>query len=295
MVTGGSSGIGLAIAKCFVTQGANVTLVARSKIKLAHAVMDLEKQKKNESQKISIVSVDLTKDLPYVKTSYEEAYDCNGPVDILVNCAGFALCGTFNDTEPEDFKLMMDTNYFGSVNMTKCVVNDMIERSKGHIVFVSSIGGQLGLYGYTAYSASKYALRGFAESLHAELRPHNIGVSIAFPPDTDTPGFENENQFKPEATRQISETAGLFSPDQVAQVIFEGIMNRKYLICCGTDGFAMNTLTCGAAPPSSLGELLIQTLLMGPLRFIMVFYLWNFSRIIEKCTRKEAETKNKSD
>eukprot|EP00112_Aurelia_sp_Birch-Aquarium-sp1_P026593 Seg954.3 transcript_id=Seg954.3/GoldUCD/mRNA.D3Y31 product="3-ketodihydrosphingosine reductase" protein_id=Seg954.3/GoldUCD/D3Y31 len=296
MITGGSSGIGLSVAKLFVGSGANVTLVARNKLKLAQAVMALEDNKTNPDQKICIVSIDLTKDFNVIQNAYVEAKECHGPVDLLVNCAGYALCSTFKDANPDDFKMMMDTNFFGAVNMTKCVIDDMVARRNGHITFVSSIAGQLGLYGYTAYASSKYAIRGLAESLLSELKPHNIGVSVAFPPDTDTPGFERENESKPEATRLISEAGGLFSSDEVAKIIVDGIKNRQYLIPCGFDGFAMNTVTCGGAPASSLCELFCQVLLMGPIRLVMLFYLWNFTRIIKKCTQKEEGDKRpKSD
>lgn len=285
LITGGSSGIGLSTAALFVERGANVTLVARNKLKLAGAVMSLEKHKKTKEQKICIVSIDLRKDFSVIKNSIKEACDCNGPIDILINCAGYAISGTFQETDPEDFKNMMDTNYMGAVLVTKCIVDDMVARKHGHIAFVSSIGGQMGLYGYTAYSGSKFAIRGLAETLHSELKPHNVGVSIVFPPDTDTPGFANENQSKPEATRIISESAGLFTPESIAEIIVKGIEDRKYLIYCGSDGFAINTVTCGSAPPSSLSELFVQVLLMGPLRLIIVFYLWSFARTIRNCLK----------
>lgn len=88
----------------------------------------------------------------------------------------------------------------------------------GRVVFVSSQAGQIGVFGFSAYSPSKFALTGLAQVLRMELKPHGIFVSVAYPPDTNTPGFEEENKSKPEETRLISETAGLFEPEQVKAV-----------------------------------------------------------------------------
>jgi 3-dehydrosphinganine reductase len=86
--------------------------------------------------------------------------------------------------------------------------------------------GLTGLFGYTAYSASKFALRGFAEALQMEVKPFNISVTIAFAPDTDTPCLAEENKMKPIETKLISDTAGISQPDKVAQAIFEDTLVR---------------------------------------------------------------------
>lgn len=119
------------------------------------------------------------------------------------------------------FQGMIDINYLGAVYATRCVLPSMKARKKGKITLVSSIGGLTGLYGYTAYSGSKFALRGFAEALQMEVKPYNISVTLSFPADTDTPCFEEENKTKPLETRLISETAGVLQPDQMARVMFE--------------------------------------------------------------------------
>lgn len=93
----------------------------------------------------------------------------------------------------------------------------MKSSDSGIIVFVSSQAGLIGLYGYTAYTASKYAVRGFAEALQMEVKPFGISVTVNYPPDTDTPGFAEEEKGKPEETSLISETAGLFKPEKVAK------------------------------------------------------------------------------
>lgn len=89
-------------------------------------------------------------------------------------------------------KNIMKVNYIGSVYCTRAVLNSMKSRKFGRIAFVSSQAGQIGVFGYTAYSASKYALRGFAGSLQMELKPYNIYVTLSYPPDTDTPGLKQE-------------------------------------------------------------------------------------------------------
>jgi 3-dehydrosphinganine reductase len=138
----------------------------------------------------------------------------------------------------------MAVNYFGAAQFSHAVISGMKGRREGGIVFVSSQGGLCGIYGFAAYAASKFALRGLAESLAMEvtsintktslilnktitifslhkLKPYNLTVTVSFPPDTDTPGFAEENKNKPEETRLISETAGLFSPETVAKVLLD--------------------------------------------------------------------------
>jgi 3-dehydrosphinganine reductase len=88
---------------------------------------------------------------------------------------------------------MIRVNYLGSVYCTKSVVDSMKQRRFGRIVFVSSQAGQIGIFGYTAYSSTKFALRGLAEALQMELKPYNVFITLAYPPDTNTPGLEAEN------------------------------------------------------------------------------------------------------
>lgn len=191
----------------------------------------------------------------------------------------------------EILQAMINTNYLASVFTSHAVVKKMKQRRKGHLVFVSSIGGQFGIFGFTAYSPSKFAVRGFAETLFMEVKPYNIAVSVAFPPDTDTPGFENENKNKPEETHLISSSGGLFTPEQVASNIVIGIKDRRFIISCGFDGYVVSTLTAGLAPISSLMELLTQVILMGPLRFVLAFYLYYYDCIVFKGMQKRERSK----
>lgn len=290
VVTGGTSGIGKALAIKLAKCGASVTILARNMERLEETLKEVKKHLAPD-RKVLALSVDIARDATDVENTINQACESLGPVDIFINCAGFAVCGLFEETLVDNFKAMINTNYLGSVFTSRAVVKKMKERKKGHVVFVSSIGGQFGIFGFTAYTPSKFALRGFAEALFMEVKPYNVAVSVVFPPDTDTPGFENENKHKPEETHEISSSAGLFTPDQVATNIVSGIKERKFLISCGLDGFVVKTLTAGVSPPSSLLELLIEVVLMGPLRLMFAFYLQHYDRIVKKGMQKRQESK----
>lgn len=122
----------------------------------------------------------------------------------------------------------MDINYMGTFHAVRSVLPTMKSRRKGKIVCTSSIGGLVGLYGYTAYGASKFALRGFAEALQMEAKPFNISVTLCFPPDTDTPCLEQENKVKPLETKLISESAGVMQPGEVANsILSDTLVNQN--------------------------------------------------------------------
>lgn len=102
-----------------------------------------------------------------------------------------------------------------SANCARAVVPHMKRRRQGRICFISSVAGQLGVFGYGAYSASKFALRGLGEVLAMELKPYNVGISLSFPPDMNTPMFEQENKEKPWECHQISGKVEMQQPGMV--------------------------------------------------------------------------------
>lgn len=144
-----------------------------------------------------------------------------GPIYMLVNCAGMAKCATIEDTSVEDAHHMMNINYFGTFYPTKFVVGRMRAAGEGIIVITSSQAGLLGIYGLGAYSASKFALRGLAESLVVELSHTDVSVTLALPADTDTSGYAEENKHKPEITKLMCGTASLSKPQDVGKQIVE--------------------------------------------------------------------------
>jgi len=112
------------------------------------------------------------------------------PVDLVVNNAGVAHAGRLMETEPERLRTLLDINVLGTIWVTRAVVPHLRARGHGHIVNVASRAVLEGIYGYSAYATSKFAVLGFSQVLRAELKPDGIGVSILLPPNTDTPSWQ---------------------------------------------------------------------------------------------------------
>lgn len=149
-------------------------------------------------------------------------------------------------------------NLLGSVYATKAVLPSMVKRRSGAIVFVSSQAGQLGLYGYTAYSASKYSLRGLAETLQMETRPHNVQVHISFPPDTDTPQLQAELQVRDQIQTQLAEFGTVFQPQDIAEDVWSGVEKNQFQITHGFDGFMLGIVAAGLSPAHRIWTALAQ-------------------------------------
>lgn len=235
LVTGGSSGIGLAIAKQIVQRQGSVAILARRPEMLSSAINEIEKFRITQDQKILPIQGDVT-DFETLQSVLETLILQHGTPDIVINSAGVAHPGNFTNLSLDIFHWMMDVNYFGTVNVLKILVPGMQKRRSGAIVNMSSIAGFIGVYGYSAYGASKYAIAGFSDALRSELKPYNIKVSVVFPPDTDTPQLEYEKQYKPFITKEIAGSAKLMSADIVAREIVQKVASGKYVILPGGEG-----------------------------------------------------------
>ena len=233
-IVGGSSGIGLATAKLLLEFGSKVVIFSRDQQKLVNAVTEIEKQSIGGRDNIDWLQMDVA-DHVMVDQVLDGAIERHGVPDILINCAGRAYPHYFEDVSLEQFEETMQINFFGIWHTTKKLV-PLMKTKGGHIVNVSSIAGLIGVFGFTDYCASKFAIIGFSEALRSELKSHNIIVSVLCPPDTDTPAFEIENKTKPEETRVISENAGLMQPQDVAKALIKGMHKKQALIIPGFEG-----------------------------------------------------------
>jgi len=126
-------------------------------------------------------------------------------------------------------------NYFGTVHTTQAVLPWMVERRSGHIINLCSSAGFVGVYGYSAYSGSKFAVRGYTDTIRAEVKPRGIRMSIVFPADVDTPQLAYETPIKPAVTREISRSARVMQPEAVAEYILRKAARGAYIIVPGFD------------------------------------------------------------
>lgn len=234
LVTGGSSGIGLALACLLAGSGAQVWLAARDRVRLESALGEVESARYSSEQRCGFVSADLSV-ASEASEAVSKVMESAGLPDVVINSAGAAHPGYVQDLSLDIFRWMMETNYFAAVYVAKAVLPGMIERRSGHIINISSMAGFTGVFGYTAYGASKFAVAGFSESLRAEMKPHGIHVSLVFPPDTDTPQLTYENQYKPPETKALSGTARALSAETVARAILRQAERKDFLILPGWD------------------------------------------------------------
>ena len=279
LITGGSSGIGKELASILLSHGASVTLIARNEEQLASAAKELSSGIPGEmdNARVNVYSVDCS-DAQQVERMADHVESHFGAVDILVNCCGNAIGGYFEQMDSSLFQTQMQSNFYSHAYPSHTFFKRMAERRSGHIIFVSSMAGQTGVFGQTAYCSSKYAVRGLAEALYFEGKPFNIDVTIVFPPDTDTPGLRNERATMPRETIDISDTGGLFSAKTVAKAIFNGIHKKRFRITIGFVGYLLGVLTAGLTPGVSFADVLLAPIT----RAITPFFLWDQNSIIRK-------------
>eukprot|EP00054_Salpingoeca_dolichothecata_P011279 m.62678 g.62678 ORF g.62678 m.62678 type:complete len:324 (-) comp19391_c0_seq1:79-1050(-) len=258
-VTGGSTGLGLAIAKRLAEAGANLTIIARNADKLAKAKETLSAIK--GAGKVFTSTCDVS-DNATVEYTIEEAIEHHSqPIDWVICCAGIALPGYFVDCDIATHRKAMEVNYFGALHVIQGVVPKMIENKiAGHIVLINSAVSFCPMIGYSTYAPSKYALRGLGDCLRNELQLYNIKTTNYFPANIETPGFEQENKTKPAETKKIEGSVSLVSAESAADALLAGIRKGDYSITNDTLAELGRIATNGISPNNNL----LLELLLAP-------------------------------
>ncbi len=224
VITGGSSGIGLACARLLLARGYHVVLLARDPGRLERARAAL-----GEDRAVDCLCVDVA-DATSVKEAFALIETRHGRVDWLITCAGIVEPGLFRDLDLADHLAQMNTNYFGTLHAVRAAVPLMSRGGGGRITLVSSAAAFVGIAGYAGYAPGKFAVRALAEILRLELAGAGIVVSVACPPDTQTPQLAAERPKRPLVTRLISEQGGVMSAEEVAAKMIAGAEKGAFML-----------------------------------------------------------------
>ena len=231
IITGASSGIGKATVEKFAELGAKVVFCARR----LDILKEMESNLNQQGANVSCIKVDVTQE-SQCKSLIDFSLEKYGKIDILINNAGISMRSAFIDVELSVMKRLMDINYWGAVYCTKYALPHIL-KTRGSVVGITSIAGFHGLPGRAGYSASKFAMHGFLETIRIEHLKSGLHVMIA------APGFTQSNIRKlalqsngePQGNTPLDENK-LMSAQSVAKCIAKGIIKRKRNIILSFEG-----------------------------------------------------------
>jgi len=210
-----------------------------------------------------------------------------GTPEVLVTSAGASNPGYFLDQDPSIFERTMKLNYMGNVHAIKAVAPLMKEKGGGHIMIVASAAAIVSFIGYASYSPSKYAIRGLADALRNELSGFGIKVAICYPPDTDTPGFAEENKTKPPETKACF-PADAYAADKVASQSIHSMLAGDYHI--QSVDFLQNLLVSSMTGCTPRSFFLLETLLSPVIALVeQPFCMWFDYQARQYAKRCQAE------
>jgi 3-dehydrosphinganine reductase len=234
VVTGATSGIGLAATRQLLVAGARVTAIG------------LDAGQLEPTPGLCLAPADVAS-----RESLAAAIDLGcasfGSVGGLLTSAGITRPGYFQELDDHEFRRHMEINYFGTPYAVQLCLPDLLTQPRASITCMASAAGFLGVFGYSAYTPSKFAVAGLCEVLRQELKPHGITVTGVFPPDVDTPMLAGETPFKPAELRALSSGKNPLSPDRVARELLAGTVAGRARVTPGLSTKGIRFLS-GALP-----------------------------------------------
>lgn len=279
LIFGASSGVGEALAYRLSKQGVNLSIAARSENKLK-SVQD-KCLNNNKNTKCDYYVCDVTK-TDNVRSTIQKSIKAFGFPSLIINCAGIAHPGFIEDINYEQYEKDMNLNYFGALRIlreSKLMYNLSDKKEKVDIVCVGSALGLIGSIGYSAYSPTKYAVKGLIDSLRFEFIGTKISLHYFAPSNMDTPGFIIENQNKPKIVRDVEDNVQTISADYAAHTLLCNM--DKYIITTEPD---LELLKNG---PHFMGEHFLLDVLLSPLASLaVIFYRKSIERNIQR-TQKD--------
>ncbi len=224
-ITGGASGIGLQLARDYARAGCAITLFDIQNTESAVA----EVSAVPGAGAVRAFTLDVT-DPASVRAVIAEAAAEQAP-DMVIHCAGICIAAPFEAIGDEAYTRLININLLGSRHVATGALPHL--GAGAQLVFVASMAGLVGCYGYGAYCASKYGVVGLAEVLRIELAPRGIDVSVVCPPEVETPLVVAERKSRPKQTESLKLMAGTLPVDYAVEQIRSGIDRRRFLIIPG--------------------------------------------------------------
>ena len=229
-MTGASGGIGQAIARALHARGASVVLSGRRAEVLERLAGEL-------GERAEALPADLAR-----ADELHSLAEGAGEVDVLVANAALPASGRLDSFTPEELDRALDVNLRAPMQLAGALAPAMVERRRGHLVFISSLNGKVALGGSSVYSATKFGMRGFAFGLREDLRGTGVGVTTVFP------GFIREAGMWVEGGLELPRGVGTRSPEQVAAAVIRGIERDRAEIDVAPPTLRAGAVLAGAAP-----------------------------------------------
>ncbi|MEG0481822.1 MAG: SDR family NAD(P)-dependent oxidoreductase [Acinetobacter sp.] len=239
-ITGGSSGIGLELAKRLLKDKYRVCIFAHTGVE--QAVAHLRKL----SPSICGFEVDV-QDEATMQERFAEGAATFGTPNLLINSAGISIAKSFEDMTSQEFERQININLIGSRNVAHAALPYLKQTTqqakRPKLVFIASAAGLVGCYGYTGYCSSKFGVVGLAEVLRMELRSQKIDVAVVCPPEVDTPLVTTERQNGSPITAALKQLGGSMSVEKACKEIYAGIFSSEFMIIPSTQAKILTKLS----------------------------------------------------
>ncbi|AOY89285.1 acetoin dehydrogenase [Marinobacter salinus] len=240
VVTGAGSGIGRALALALAARGCRLALSDVNESGLAETIVELK------GSDVKSYRLDVS-DRDAIYTHAEEVASDFGQVNLVINNAGVALSASVREMTDDDFKWIMDIDFWGVAHGTRAFLPHLIASGDGHIVNISSVFGLIGVPKQSAYNAAKFAVRGFTESLRQEMKLEGqpVSVSCVHPGGIRTNIANSARMGKSEnaaAQRKGFDKLAMTTPEKAAQIIVKGILKDESRILVGPDAWGIEAI-----------------------------------------------------
>ena len=231
LITGGSSGLGLALAKALVARGDTVALLARDEARLEQAAAMLRAA--TPGARVFLLASDV-QDAELLAVGCDALANSLGGIDVLVNSAGILKEGYFETLPADAHRDVMAINYFGTLNAIRAALPHLKKSAQPRIVNIASVAGLAGVFGYSAYCASKHALVGLSEALRYEFAPQGITLQLVCPGEFDSPMVDALDRTRTPENREHTLTIPKVGVDVIVDAVLRGLDSKDFLIVPGT-------------------------------------------------------------